>query len=353
MVIEYGAASPAPIDERCTYETFYGKEDVVVHRDIIVIGASAGGVETLPKLFQHIPQNAPAAFFVVLHVHSHSPSLLPSILSREGRLPAVHPVDGEELSHGTVYVAPPDYHMYLEGNRIRLSHGPKENRHRPAIDPLFRTAAKTFGQRVIGIVLTGSLSDGSAGLAEIKHQKGVTIVQEPTDALYPEMPRNALGAVVPDFCVPVREMPALLGKLISEGVRVARVKRAKDKLTKPESKHPKSLKTTLEEMGPPSGFMCPECNGPLWEIRNGKSMLYRCFVGHSYALETLVEAQNEELERSLWAALRALEERVELQCKLAERASVQQQHLSSKQFMRKARENAEHARLIRGVLEKL
>jgi len=226
---------------------------------------------------------------------------------------------------------------------MRLSHGPKENRHRPAIDPLFRTAAEAHKSRVIGVVLTGTLDDGTMGLKAVKDAGGVTIVQEPREALYPDMPRNALQVVGPDFVLPLKEIGALLPRLIQEAAKEKVMKGFKDKGMKPENKRIKSGNKISSDLGPPSMFVCPECNGPLWEMRDGKATLFRCMVGHSFAPENLFAAQTEEVERALWIALRALEERIGLQHKLANRADSEKRDLSSKHFLNRARENSKHA----------
>jgi two-component system, chemotaxis family, protein-glutamate methylesterase/glutaminase len=322
-------------------------------RDIVVIGTSAGGVETLLKLFKDLPADIRAAFFVVIHVQPNAPSYMPAMLSRASRLSAEHAQDKRRIEAGKIYVAPPDHHILIEQGRMRLSHGPKENRHRPAIDPLFRTAAETYNSRVIGIVLTGTLDDGTMGLRAVKDAGGVTIVQDPGEALYPGMPRNAIQIVEPDYVLRLREIRMMLPRLIQEPVKEKVMKRFKDKGMKPEDRKIKSGLKINEDMGPPSMFVCPECNGPLWEMRNGKATLFRCMVGHSFAPENLYAAQTEEVERALWTALRALEERVALQQTLAERADSQNRDRSSRHFRNNARENSKHAEVIRKILENL
>jgi two-component system, chemotaxis family, protein-glutamate methylesterase/glutaminase len=320
-------------------------------RDIVVIGTSAGGVETLPELFEGIAADIGAAFFVVLHVQPNAYSYMPEMLNRASGLSAKHAQDGRRIEPGKIYVAPPDHHVLIERGRMRLSHGPKENRHRPAIDPLFRTAAESYNSRVVGIVLTGTLDDGTMGLRAIKEAGRITIVQEPSDALYPDMPRNAIQIVDPDYVLPLREIQTLLPRLVQEPVKEKVMKRFKDKGMKPEDRKLKSGLKIERDMGPPSMFVCPECNGPLWEMRNGKAALFRCMVGHSFAPENLYAAQTEEVERALWTALRALEERVALQQELAERAEGQKRNLSSRHFRSNARENGKHAEVIRKILE--
>src|SRR5690348_4386832 len=181
--------------------------------DIIVVGASTGGVEALAQLASDLPETLPAAVFVVLHLPPQAPSHLPQILARYGPLPASQPRDGEPIHHGRIYVAPPDFHLMVERGRVRVVRGPRENRHRPAIDPLFRTAALAYGPRVIGVILTGALDDGTAGLYAVKQRGGVAVVQDPRDALIDSMPRNALEYVAVYHCLPLREIAAPLTRL--------------------------------------------------------------------------------------------------------------------------------------------
>src|SRR5688500_12382303 len=185
-------------------------------RDIIVVGASAGGITALAQLVKSLPQNFTASVFVVLHIPASSPSNLPAILSRSGLLDAIHPKDGEQVKSGRIYVASPDHHMLLEGNRVLMKKGPEENRFRPSIDALFRSAAYTYGPRVIGVVLSGLLNDGTSGLWSVKRLGGVTIIQEPEDADYPSMPLNVLEYVKVDYVVPASNMGVLLSKLAKQ-----------------------------------------------------------------------------------------------------------------------------------------
>jgi len=184
--------------------------------DIIVVGASAGGVEALVEVVRRLPPGLPAAVFVVLHIPAQSPSLLPDILSRSGPLITSHPDDGEKIEHGRIYVAPPNHHLLVERGHVRVVLGPKENRHRPAVDPLFRSAALAYGPRVVGVVLTGALDDGTAGLLAVKRRGGIAVVQDPKDALYAGMPRSALENIVVDYTLPLSDIGPLLKRLVAE-----------------------------------------------------------------------------------------------------------------------------------------
>ncbi len=184
--------------------------------DVIVIGASAGGVEALIKLVGSLPAGLPAAVFLVLHIPAQSPSLLPDILNRAGPLHALHPVDGQAIQYGHIYVAPPDHHLMVEEGIVRIIRGPKENRHRPAIDLLFRSAARTYSSRVVGIILTGSMDDGTAGLLAIKRCGGETIVQDPQGALFSSMPQSAIAHVEVDHVMPLSDMGPLLAQMAHE-----------------------------------------------------------------------------------------------------------------------------------------
>src|SRR3982750_898698 len=186
--------------------------------DVIVIGAAAGGLTALKMLFDRLPVDLPASLFIALHVHADSPALLPVILEKAGKMKVVTATEGARFRHGFAYVAPPDRHLMLDRNGIRLSVGPKENGHRPAVDPLFRSAAIAYGPRVVGMILSGMLDDGAAGLRAVKACRGTTLVQDPVEALYPGMPRNALAYGQVDYCKPVEKLASMLIKLAAEEV---------------------------------------------------------------------------------------------------------------------------------------
>ena len=317
----------------------------MANHDIIVIGASAGGVETLKILVAMLPRDLPAAIFVVVHTSPESPNLLPAILGRAGNLPAGSPEDGDLMERGRIYVARPDHHLLVEPNRIRVVRGPKENRHRPAVDPLFRSAAWAFGPRVIGVVLSGTLDDGTAGLWAVKTCGGIAVVQDPEDALYPGMPASAMTYVRVDHCVPLSRLGPLLVKLAHEPARDAGPTAAADKLSlENEFAKLEGEVDAMKALGTPSAFTCPTCQGSLWESQDGNLLRYRCHVGHAFSPESLMAEQSETVENALWSSLRALEEKAAMYRRLAERMSVKTR------FEDKARALDASAQVIKGLL---
>jgi two-component system, chemotaxis family, protein-glutamate methylesterase/glutaminase len=319
--------------------------------DIIVVGASAGGVEALITLVSGLPADLPAAVFVVLHIPAQSPSLLPPILSRAGPLVAGHPADNTPIQHGRIYVAPPDHHLLLEEGRVRVVRGPKENRHRPAVDPLMRSAARSYGPRVIGVILTGSLDDGTAGLMAVKTRGGVAVVQDPSEALYPSMPRSALDHVAVDHCLSIREIPPLLARLVGTAADAASypVPRGMELEARIAGMDMQSLQSE-ERPGPPSTFSCPECNGVLYEIHDGDLTRFRCRVGHAFSAETMMAEQSEALETALWMALNTLEESAMLSRRLLIQARERGHATLVQRFAEKVQEAELRAGIIRQVL---
>jgi two-component system chemotaxis response regulator CheB len=321
--------------------------------DIIVIGASAGGVEALKELSRGLPPDLPAAVFVVLHVSPSGSSVLPRILSNSGPLRAHHAINGETIEHGRIYVAPPDHHLLVERGRIRVVRGPKENRSRPAADPLFRSAAHAYGTRVVGVILSGVLDDGTAGLAAIKRRGGVTVAQDPEEALYPGMPQSARENIALDHCLPVTSIAPLLARLASVPAKddavypVPEILRIETKISRLEE----SEMEDVEKIGELSAFTCPECKGALWELHDGDLLRFRCHVGHAFSAESLIAEQSEELENALWAALRSLEENAALSRRMAGRASERNHTISVMQFEENARQIEQHAAVIRQVLQ--
>jgi two-component system chemotaxis response regulator CheB len=323
----------------------------VATHDIIVIGASAGGVEALSAVVAELPRDLRAAVFVVLHL-ARGRSVLPDILSRAGQLPAVHPEDRGLLRYGRIYVAPPDHHMTVEVDRVRVIHGPTENGVRPAIDPLFRSAARTYGPRVVGVVLTGQLDDGTAGMAAIKEAGGVTVVQDPDEAFAPSMPRSAMQFVGVQHVLPLREIPILLMNLALEDAAMRPPTEPGVHLQPMEpdlGKVPIALDAS-DRPGHVSVFSCPECHGTLWEVDEGGLLRFRCRVGHVYSADSMIAAQTDSVDRALWAALRSLEERAALTQKMADRAKRKEQHWVARAFQERADVAADHASVVRQLL---
>ncbi|HEU5226534.1 MAG TPA: chemotaxis protein CheB [Ktedonobacteraceae bacterium] len=320
--------------------------------DIIVVGASAGGVEALMKLVRDLPGNLPAAVFVVLHIPAESRSLLPEILSHASPLPASHPENGAKIESGHIYVAPPDQHLLIEKGVIRVTRGPRENRHRPAIDPLFRSAALAYGPRVVGVILTGGLDDGTAGLLAIKRQRGIAIVQDPQDALYPSMPQSALTHVQVDYSLPLAAIGALLTRLAFETVEDEMTQLVPLELEK-EVRNAAMETNALndgEQIGKPSAFSCPECGGVLWEQEDGSLLRFRCRVGHAFSSESALAEQAEVLEKSLWVALKTLDEKVSLSRRMAEQARTNGREWLVRRFEAQLQEAEQHAMQLRKIL---
>ncbi len=282
-------------------------------RDIIVIGASAGGLEALDSLVSQLRTDIPSAIFIVQHMAPEQTGS--ALLNRLGKYTAFRcklAVDGEKFQAGRIYIASPDYHLLVKKEHLLVTKGARENRYRPGIDPLFRSAASTHGARVIGVLLTGNLDDGTAGLIAVKKCGGITIVQDPKDAPYPEMPQSALNNVEVDHCVPVSEMGSLLEKLAIEHP-------GKSKSI------PKAIRTealiaerVLSDVAQVSGlgeqvpYNCPNCGGVLWELEGRDLVRYRCHTGHSFTAKSLLTSQSERIEETLWVALRMFEERKNL-----------------------------------------
>lgn len=279
-------------------------------RDVIVVGASTGGPQALQTLVAGLPADFPAAVFVVQHTSPQHQSLLPLLLSKAGPLPANHAVDGEPIHPGRIYVAPPDRHLVLEPTHLRVTRGPKENRVRPAVDPLFRSAAYAFGPRAVGVVLTGALDDGTAGLWAIKDRGGVAIVQDPDEAEMPSMPQSAMHYVEVDYCLKLAEIGPILARLVREtaqegGSSVPDQLRIETQVALQDP----PLQSGILHLGPPSLFTCPECHGILMELQSGDLVRFRCHTGHSFTLASLLAELSESTEDALWNALRAVQEK--------------------------------------------
>jgi two-component system chemotaxis response regulator CheB len=318
---------------------------VLAQGAVVVIGASAGGVEALSTVASGLPADLAAPVLVVLHVSPGGTSVLPHILARAGTLPAAHAADGEELQPGRIYVAPPDCHLLTEDGIVRLSRGPRRNGHRPAIDALFEAAADVHGPRVIGVLLSGVLDDGSLGLLRIKACGGRTVVQDPADAAYPAMPLHAIERGAADTVLP-------LAAIAAEIDRLARAPQPRG----PGRMRPVQKDNPHERPGeesPPSPFTCPECGGSLWDKGQEGEKAYICRVGHSFTEYTLLAEQAERVENSIWAAMRALEERASMSRRLAHTLRGRGNEYSAKRLEVRAAEAEAHEARLRAVVESL
>lgn len=322
-------------------------------RDLVVVGASAGGIEALSGLVAGLSGDLPASVLIVQHLAEESPGVVASMLQRHTPLAVAMAEDGMPLERGRVYVAPPNRHMLALPNRVSVVFGPRENRSRPAIDPLFRTAAVNHGSRVIGLILTGMLADGASGLHAVARCGGVALVQSPGDARFPEMPQRALDRVPNAIQCPLSELPALIDRLTREPTGPS--------LTVPESLR---IEANLTERampdedwnrvpGTPTRFTCPECNGALQSIEENGVSRYRCRVGHAYSGPDLLSEKTGALEDSLWVALQTLEERIEMLRTLARDDRGRGWAQAAAAFDRRAEETEQHALVIRDTLRSL
>lgn len=319
---------------------------------IVVVGASAGGIEPLAELVAGLPADFAATVLVVVHQPADE-TRLHQILDRESRLRVKPAEDGEPLRPGTVLLAPPGRHLVVTADAVCLSSGPRENGFRPAIDVLFRSAAITHGPGVIGVILSGALDDGAAGMVAIRLRGGVGVVQDPGEALHSSMPQAAIDAAVVDHVLPVAKIPDLARDLIAAPppqtdpgpvpepmvTEVDMVARQRSGVDLPE--HP----------GEPSAFVCPDCSGPLYEIDEGRLIRYRCRVGHAWSPLSLATQQSTVAENALWTAAETLEEKAVLRGQLAQRASETGRHLAARHFQRTAELATENARAIRRLIE--
>lgn len=322
-------------------------------RDVVVVGSSAGGVEALPRLIAGLPLDFQASVLIVQHLSEESPGVLASLLARHTSLPVTTADDGMPLAPNRIYVAPPARHMLVTRGAVSVVFGPRENRSRPAVDALFRTAAVHYGSRVIGVILTGMLGDGASGLSAVERCGGVAIVQSPDDARFPEMPRRALDRVPSALSLPLDEIPRRLDQLTREPAGPS-----------PDVPDSLRLEVTLTERGlpeadwnvvpgAPSRFTCPECSGALQCVDEGEVRRYRCRVGHAFSAADLVTEKTAALENSLWVALQTLEERAEMLREMESSDRLRGRDSTASGFARRADEASRHAALIRETLREL
>jgi two-component system chemotaxis response regulator CheB len=319
-------------------------------RDVVVVAASAGGIEALRNVLAGIPPDFDAAICVVLHLSATSGVALPMILDRSGPLPAAAAHDGERLCGGRIYVCVADHHLLLSDGHLHVRRGPRENGYRPAADPLFRSAARYFGPRAIGVVLSGTLSDGAAGLAAIRREGGLAVVQDPHDALYPGMPNHALEWVNADYVVPATEIGPLLARLIEEPVDDHGIDLPSDMRQEVAIMEEGPPAVGEPHPGTPSQWPCPDCNGVLWEVDDPDVLRFRCRVGHAWSGDSLLDEQRQVVENALWMALRSMEDRAELSRALAERAQTRGRVVSAERFRENANQLTSSAEVLRRLL---
>jgi two-component system, chemotaxis family, protein-glutamate methylesterase/glutaminase len=317
-------------------------------RDIVVIGGSSGAIDAL-KFIGELPADFPAAILIVVHIAAEGPGLLPQILGAHSKIPVKSASTGLKITPGCIYIAPPDHHLTVVDGVISVMRGPKENRHRPSVDVLFRSAAKVYGARVIGVVLSGMLDDGSAGLLAIRSRGGLGIVQEPGDALFPDMPRNALACAGADHTVPRAKLAAFLLEAVTTRLDEKAIGHFSQKSR--EYQASEQSMDSIDVPGQPTNISCPDCGGVLQRLENGKMLRFKCRVGHAYSAETLLSAQSSRVEEALWVAVRLLEEKAEMARKLKAYSTERKFKAAPKRFEDQALKLEADAKVLRDILK--
>jgi two-component system chemotaxis response regulator CheB len=318
---------------------------------IIVIGASAGGFEAIKKIIRALPPDFTTPIFIVWHMSPDIRGVLPQVLNRENRIPAAHAFNNEKISPHRIYIAPSDHHMLIEKGKVIVTRGPKENRFRPAVDPLFRSAAFEYSDAVIGIILSGALDDGTAGLWTVKQYGGITIVQDPLDAEVPSMPENAMREVQTDYCVGAEEIPRLLVKLTKEPFK-QNTAIMKDEQTRKEieiAAEGKAMSRKGLKFSDLTPYSCPECHGVLSKLQNGNIVRYRCHTGHAYSSDTLMASLTEEIEDSLYNAIRGMDESIMLLNHIGDHLAEANQPKLAALYFKKAKETEERSQTVRAA----
>jgi two-component system chemotaxis response regulator CheB len=320
-------------------------------KHIIVVGTSAGGIEALRTLAAGLSPSVHAPILVVAHLSPHAPSVLDQVIARAGSLPATTAYDGVRLEPAHIYIAPPDCHLLVEPGVARVTKGAKENRFRPAIDPLFRSAAQVYGPAAIGVVLTGALDDGTAGLWAIKRLGRTAIVQDPAEALFPDMPSSALAHVQVDHVATLSRIPTLLHELtqreVTEPIEIGFAETLEMEVNIAKDRN--AFEAGAEGFGEPSAFACPECHGVLLKLDEDGRTRFRCHTGHAYSIESLVAGATEGIEHSLWTAIRALEEAALLMDHTAQHLEQHHGGRGAAESRVQAQEARRHSTVLRGV----
>ena len=312
-------------------------------RNVVVIGASAGGLEGLMRIVRDLAPGLPSAFFVAMHVSPNAHSRLPEILGRIARYPTRAVASGgQEIVEGRIYVATPDRHVVIEDGRVFASSGPRENHHRPSIDALFRSAAIAYGPRTVGVILSGTLDDGTAGLRWIKRAGGIALVQDPEEALFRGMPASAIANVNVDRVLRAEEIAAGILDAVTRG--------GGEPVSENGSVDDQGAPRSEEGQHPASDFVCPDCGGTLFALGENEVMRFRCRVGHAYSPEGLHAEQNRNLEESLWTAVRSLEEHADLSRRLAAWARNASLSIAEANFTNRADDALRKAAVVRRAL---
>src|SRR3954454_19962851 len=320
------------------------------NRDIIVIGGSAGATAPLPQILARFPVDLPAAVFVVLHIPAQGIGILSTVARAAGKLPVHQAADGMIIENGNVYLAAPDHHLLIDDSHIMLGRGPRENMARPAIDPLFRSAALQCGPRVIGVVLSGLLSDGAAGLNAIKRCGGITLVQDPQDAISNEMPLRALEETTVDLCVSGARMGDVLADLARESPGAALPIPPELRLEVEIAAGERLGTERLTRIAEPAALTCPSCGGVLSAMKGDHPLRFRCQVGHAYTADSLAKSQEGRVDEALRVALRIIEERAELVHRMAVDARQSGRAAVAEMYAAGSVEYREYADMIRRVV---
>ncbi len=325
----------------------------MAQRDLVAIGTSAGGLDALQFLLAELPREFPASVLIVMHLSPHHSSSIDSILNQRATMPARFARDGEPAVRGRIYIAPPDRHLLYDGSFLWLGTGARENHARPSVDPLFRSLAQCCAYRSIGLLMTGTMGDGSSGLHALRGCGGVSIVQDPDDAAFSEMPASALRKGVVDHIATLASLPALLGELVRQS---AGEKREPPEDLKHEVEIAKTGRSTIplmDQLGKRSALACPTCDGVLWEIAEGNGLRYRCHTGHAFSAELVNIALEDALSRALAVALRSFEERAEIARSLERQASRKTQISAAKMWQQRVAELEGEAEIVRDAIKRI
>jgi two-component system chemotaxis response regulator CheB len=317
------------------------------NHDIIVIGGSSGATAPLKVILGALPKDLPAAVFIVLHIPARSLGLLATVTSAAAALPVHAAADGMTISPGNIYLAVPDHHLILADGRIRLGRGPRENMARPSIDPLFRSAAISYGPRVIGVILSGLLNDGASGLEAIKRCGGLTIVQDPADAIADEMPRSALQALEVDLTLVAARIGDVLSELASDPAGPALPVPPEIRLEVDIAAGARIDSNVLRRIADPAALSCPQCGGVLSMVRESKPLRFRCQVGHAQTAEVVAKEQENAVDEALRVALRIIEERAELVRRMAADGRNAGRRALADMYEERAAEYSDYAETIR------